>query len=207
MRTNVNLASQQYQDARAFYMRWTTILGLILAITLILAGKTWRTHKHAVEDTRDIRTAEDRIAHLNEQRRRAEEILNRAENQDVRDQSQFWNDVFDQKSFSWTQLFSDLEKIMPPRAAIVNAEPALTPDKRLQLKMIFVGEKYDDASELLSRMEHSERFHMPVLTAEGPYRMGTGAGSTLVVQFEIMTFYSLAVPAEQPKAAKGKKGA
>jgi Tfp pilus assembly protein PilN len=206
MRINVNLASQQYRDAREFYFRWGAALVLLFGITLALAFLAWSNHSNSVRDTRRIRELRDKIAMVDNERRQAEEVLNRPENQDVRDQSQYWNDVIDEKSFSWTQLFSDLEKIMPARAYLTSAEPSITNDNKLQLKLVVAGEKYDDAYELLHKMERSERFKLPVLHSTGPRSLGSGAAGTVVEQFEIVTYYTPASPVEQPHVSTGKEG-
>ncbi|HLJ28073.1 MAG TPA: hypothetical protein VKY85_15285 [Candidatus Angelobacter sp.] len=207
MRINVNLASQKYRDAREFYVRWVAGLGLALAITLGLSLLGWYNYKSTADDSRRIRELRDKIAKVEDERKQAEAVLNRPENQDVRDQSQFWNDVIDQKSFSWTQLFSDLEKIMPARAYVTNAQPAITLEKRLQLHLVFVGEKHDDAIELLSKMERSERFRSPEIKAEEVHTAGLGPGSPSFVQFEIQTYYTPASPAQQPHLAVAKERA
>ena len=36
MRIDINLASQPYEDARQFWMRWGTALGVLAALTLVL---------------------------------------------------------------------------------------------------------------------------------------------------------------------------
>ncbi len=201
MRINVNLASQKYRDAREFYVRWVASLVLALAITLGLTLLGWYNYKSTADDSRHIRELRDKIAKVEDERKQAEAVLNRPENQDVRGQSQFWNDVIDQKSFSWTQLFSDLEKIMPARAYVTNAQPTITTEKRLQLRLVFVGEKYDDANDLLKKMEHSERFRSPELNVEEVHTAGLGPGSPSVVQFEIKTYYTPASPVQQPHIA------
>lgn len=210
MRIDINLASQKYQDAREFYIRWGVALVLVAVITAGLAFLAWSDYKITTRDTRHIRELREKIARLDEQKAQAEAVLNRPENQDVRDQSQFWNDVIDQKSFSWTQLFSDLEKIMPARAYVVSAQPAITQDRRLQLKLVFMGEKFDDGNELLSKMEHSERFRLPELNGTMPRTQDnhSGGGATLAgYEFEIITYYTPAAPVIKTQAAAGKKGA
>jgi hypothetical protein len=206
MRININLASQKYQDSRQFYVRWMASLGLALVITLGLGVLGWYNYKSTVNDSRRIRELRDKIARLEEEQKQAEAVLNRPENQDVRDQSQFWNDVIDQKSFSWTQLFSDLEKIMPPRAYVLNAQPTITKERRLQLHLVFVGEKHDDAIELFRKMEQSERFRSPEITVEGPRTLGSGAGAHSVVEFEILTYYTPASPGQQPHVTAKERG-
>ena len=206
MRTNINLASQKYRDAREFYLRWGVALALVLLITAGLASWAWSSYSTTSRNSKHIREMRDKIARLDEEQRRSEAILSRPENRDVRDQSQFWNDVIDQKSFSWTQLFSDLEKIMPSRAYVVSAQPTITPEKQLKLQLVVVGEKFDNANELLVKMEHSERFRLPELEATSPKKEGTAPGAPSVWQFEIVTYYTPASAGAQPQATGAKKG-
>jgi type IV pilus assembly protein PilN len=208
MRFDINLASHKYQDAREFYVRWGTALVLVMAITVGLAWMAWSSYKTTARNTKDIRALREKIAQVDQERQQAEAVLNRPENRDVREQSQFWNDVIDQKSFSWTQLLSDLEKIMPARAYVVSAAPEITPERQLLLKLSFVGEQFDNANELVEKMEHSERFHLPRIQAAAPRKQETtGQGSAAFNsatpgsagwQFDILTYYTPAAPAAPP---------
>ena len=211
MRIDINLASQKYEDAREFYVRWGGAVGLVVAITAALALMAWSSYRTAAQDTKEIRELRQEIAQVDQARQQAEAVLNRPENRDVREQSQFWNDVIDQKSFSWTQLLSDLEKIMPARAYVISAAPEITPERQLLLKLLFVGEQFDNANELVEKMEHSERFHLPRIESAGPHKetgpQGQAAPVSAGWQFEILTYYTPAMPAPRTQAAPAKKGA
>lgn len=203
MRIDINLASQRYEDARQFYVRWGAALAAVLALTLGLGFLAWRHFQSTAIDRKHINESQDKINTLQEQRRHAEEVLNRPENRDVRDQSRFWNDVIDQKSFSWTQLLADLEKIMPGRAYLVSVQPTLTPEKRLDLKLTIDADSHENGIELQKKMEHSEHFYLPKIVSEG-VRLNQSPGSTPVTEFVIETFYTPTAP--QPHAA-AKAGA
>ena len=206
MRININLASQKFEDARQFYVRWGSALALVVVITAGLVLLSWYNFQGTASDRKRINELQQKIAKLDQERKQAEEVLNRPENRDVRDQSRFWNDVIDQKSFSWTQLLSDLEKIMPARAYVRTVQPTLTQDKRLQLKLMIAGEQRDDVNDLVSKMERSERFHSSVLKSEELHTQSVGgSGSSQNVQpvweFGIETFYTPATPGQQPRVS------
>jgi Tfp pilus assembly protein PilN len=209
MKININLASQKYEDARAFYVRWGGALALVTVITAVLAVQVWSSYRTMIRETRHIRELRGKIERLDKEQQQAEAVLNRPENQDVRDQSQFWNDVIDRKSLSWTELFSDLEKIMPARAYVVSVQPKVTTDRRLQLRLVLVGEKFEDANDLLTKMEHSERFRLPELAATSVMKpeAGVGARTSTAYQFEILTYYTPAVPPSRTQVTAAKKGA
>lgn len=208
MRININLASQKYEDAGEFYARWGTALGLILIVTLGLLFLSWRYYQFTAGARKRIDQLHEKIAHLDQERAHAEAVLNRPENQDVRDQSRFWNDLIDQKSFSWTRLLSDLEKIMPKRAYVESVQPTITTDKRLQLRLMIIGEKLDDAEELVKKMEHSEHFRGTYIDSETPHSQTTGG--PMVAEFVVITFYVPAASAQQQRTntspTPGKKG-
>jgi Tfp pilus assembly protein PilN len=205
MRININLASQKYEDAGEFYARWGTALGLVLIVTLGLLFLSWHYYQLTAGARKRIDQLHERIAHLDEQRAHGEAVLNRPENQDVRDQSRFWNDVIDQKSFSWTRLLSDLEKIMPKRAYLESVQPAITTDKRLQLRLMIAGEKIDDAVDLVKKMEHSEHFRGTYIGAETPAHSTTTGGAP-ISEFEVFTYYAPAGSLQQRTAASTKSG-
>ena len=198
MRIDINLASQRYEDARQFYFRWGAALIAALVLTLGLGFLAWHHFQSTAADRKRINEWQNKISGLEQQRSHAEEVLNRPENRDVRDQSRFWNDVIDQKSFSWTQLLSDLEKIMPGRAYLVSVAPTLTPEKRLSLKLTIDADNHENGIELQKKMEHSEHFYLPKIVSEG-IRQNQGPGSLPLTEFVIETFYTPTAP--QPHSA------
>src|SRR6267378_2271061 len=64
----------------------------------------------------------------------------------------------ERKSFSWTQVFEDLEKIMPARVHLVSIHPELGEDNQLAVKMVVAGESPQRGIDLAQRMEASGRF-------------------------------------------------
>ena len=202
MRIDINLASQKYEDVRQFYIRWGGALLLMVLVTLALGWLAWSNYRDAAGGRRHIDQLRAESAKLDQQRRDAEAVLNRPENRDVRDQKNFWNDVIDQRSFSWTQLFSDLEKIMPARAFVTSVQPTLTPERQLQLRLIVDGENHESGLEVQSKMERSERFHQPMIKRESMHVIGQGgqgpAGRNQSVwEFEIEAFYTPATQVHQ----------
>ena len=210
MQINVNLASQKYEDVRQFYIRWGVAFAMAVVLTALLAVAGWFTYKNTASDRKEMNEWRDKIARLDQQRKDAEAILNKPENRDVRDQSLFWNGVIDEKSFSWIQLFSDLEKIMPARAHLMQVQPTLTPEKTLKLKLTVASENHDYAMDLLSRMERSDHFHNATITSENVRAQnssgqGFGPGSQTFVEVGIECYYTPASHT-QPARSTAKEG-
>ena len=158
MRLDINLASQPYEDARQFWLRWGTALAAVSILTLALVATTISGWYAARRDHARIAELKVSIAQRDRKRAEAEQFLNRPENRSTRDQSQFLNELIARKSFSWTRVLEDLEKVMPARVHLVSIHPELDEENQLKLKMSIAGDSRDRALELARRMEDSRRF-------------------------------------------------
>ena len=129
---------------------------------------------------------------------------NSPENRDVTQQKKFWNEEIRKRNLSWTQLFNDLQRIMPSRAYLNSVQPELTRDNRLKLKIVIAAEKRDDARELETRMEDSARFLGPKIVSE---TLEKGQKNTAPHwNFEIETGYTPANAMTQPPSAQDAQG-
>jgi type IV pilus assembly PilN-like protein len=194
MRLNINLASQKYEDVRRFYVRWGTAIALAAALMLALMFLGWKNYSDSSATSASIRKLQDEIASLQKERAQAEAISNRPENHDVTAQKNYWNRQIMRRALSWTQLFNDLQRIMPARAYVSSVRPELTPDNRVKLKLEILGDKHDNALELLERMEKSERFRSPKLNSDTSTKdQKTGA---MLYKLEIETYYTPKGPSQ-----------
>ncbi|PYP90721.1 MAG: hypothetical protein DMG65_10510 [Candidatus Angelobacter sp. Gp1-AA117] len=206
MRININLSSQKYEDAGEFYLRWGSALALALIITVGLGAWAWKHHGDTVSDRQRIDKLRRQIEEVDRDRAQNQAIRDRAENRDAVEQSDFWNNIIEQRQFSWTQLFSDLEKIMPGRAFVVAIHPiasegkATSPDNRLKLELIIDGEKHDNGLELIRHMEGSPRFRFPEIQSE---EIKQWQNKTSTVEFKIVTFYNPGAAVQASPAREG----
>jgi Tfp pilus assembly protein PilN len=204
MRITINLASQPFEDAQRFVRQWTLTLSLVGLLTLVLvAGAVLRLRSWGVEQRRIVEL-KGQISQGNREISQAEAFLNRPENRDTRDKSLILNDLIVRKAFSWTEVFSDLERIMPPRLHVVSIRPELTPDNQLALRMVVVGESRERALDLVRRMEQSPHFRQPQVVAEARQDEPQNPGDK--VQFDISTLYTAEVPASAPQARAAQGG-
>jgi type IV pilus assembly protein PilN len=185
MRLDINLASQPYEDARQFWMRWGTAVGAVGVLTLLLLTLTITGWFNARRDHVAMAQKRELIADRDQKRGEAERILNLPENRDTRDTSQFLNQLIERKAFSWTRVLENLEKVMPPRVHVMSISPGLDEDNQLSLKMTVAGDSRDRALELARHMEESRRFAQTNITSERTTQ--SAAGDT--EQFDIVAVY------------------
>jgi hypothetical protein len=205
MRLNINLASLKYEDVRQFFIRWGAALAVLAALAVVLAGLSYLKYSRSTASARQTRDLQQKIAALERQRDQAAAFENRPENRDVTEQKKFWNSQIARRLFSWTQLFNDLQKIMPRRAFLDSVQPELTPENRLKLKLTITGEKKENALELVEKMENSTRFHSPRIVNE-TVEKGNKPGAVGNYKFEIETYYTPAGSAPPPPPAPIQRG-
>jgi len=200
MLLDINLASQPYEDARQFWMRWGTAVGAVGLLTLVLLALDVTGWVNARRDRTAIAEQRAMIADRDQLRANAERILNLPENRSTRDQSQFLNELIERKAFSWTRVLENLEKVMPPRVHLESISPQLDEDNQLGLKMRVAGDSRERAIELARRMEESRRFAQTQIISE-QFMQSTNGDTEL---FEIAAIYIpeplSAVAAAPPKA-------
>jgi Tfp pilus assembly protein PilN len=191
MRLDVNLATQPYEDTRQFWMRWGTGVALIGILTLGLVAETTMSWVYARQDQRIIAQIQEQINNRDRERAQAEAFLNRPENRTIRDRSQFLNDLIERKAFSWTQVFEDLEKVMPARIHVVSIRPEVDDDNQLEIKLQVAGESRERVNDLVRKMEESPRFKQPQIKTE-TQQSGQTPGDN--VEFAISALYVPSLP-------------
>jgi type IV pilus assembly protein PilN len=196
MRVDINLATQPYQDARQFWLRWGGALVALGLLTLILVYSALTGWISARKDRDLIRQRQAQIAARAQEKAQAEALLNRPEHRSTRDRSQYLNDLFQRKAFSWTKVFEDLERVMPPRLHVVSIRPEMGSEAELNIKLVVAGESRERALDLVRKMEASKRFQQTRIDQE---RTESGQTPGDNVQFDINAVY---VP-EGPSTSKG----
>lgn len=197
MRVNINLATRPYQDVRQFLLRWGALLVLLAVFSgglLYFAIHSWRQSRDV---NASIATLRNEITQLDRERQQGIDLLNRPENRDVTSQSRFLNQVIARKAFSWTRVFEDLERMMPPRLHVVSLQPQLDKNNQLELRLMVAGNSRDRAVELIRRMEDSPTFRRAQLHEETVAAPGAAGDPIDSIHFEITSQY---LPGSEPKA-------
>lgn len=166
MRLDINLASRPYEDARQFWIRWGSALFALSVLTLLLMYFTVTGLLLAQQERSLISARKQQIAARDAEQARAQATLNLPQNRTMRDRSEFLNDLFERKAFSWTKVFEELERIMPARLHVVSIRPDLSPDNQITINLTVAGESRDRALELVRKMESSEHFQRTQIKSE-----------------------------------------
>jgi type IV pilus assembly protein PilN len=184
MRLDINLATRPYEDARRFWVQWGSIVAAVALLTLILVFSALSGWFSASKDRQTIRNLQRDIAERDAEKAKADAFLNFTQNRSTRDRSQFLNELIRRKAFSWTKVFEDLERVMPPRVHLVSIHPELNEENQLAIKMQVAGDSRERVLDLVRRMEGSPHFQQTTVDVESQLQ---NSGD---VAFEITALYT-----------------
>ena len=83
-----------------------------------------RVHSRTI--LRQLAEVQRQIDGLDREEAQARAILNKPANREVADQSDFLNELFARKALSWTRIFTEMERIVPPELHVVSMKPEYT---------------------------------------------------------------------------------
>jgi type IV pilus assembly protein PilN len=209
MRISVNLANRPFVELRPLFarLRLAMVLMAVLAIGLGFALHSLNA-KAAVARAR-MNALKAETNQYQHERQVNEARMHQPQNMAVLERSQFLNALFAWKSFSWTAVMMDLEKVLPAGVQVTSIEPVISKEGDVTIRLRVSGER-EQAVQLVRNLETSQRFLLPRLSSEqaqtqeanrsvnGPVTM-PGA-----VQFEILSGYN-PLPAKPVKAISAAK--
>lgn len=158
MRIPINLASEPFRRDRASIVGATAVGGVLVVLLGILIYLAV-IEKHATADTvatRDRMDRQDR--QLTRELAQLNRTLQQPDTSEVLEQSVFLNELIRRKGVSWTQLFADLEKVLPPDVRLISIRPQINSNGRVNLDMQVGSAKGENVLALLVKLEGSPLF-------------------------------------------------
>ena len=157
MKVVLNLATNPLQTHRKF-LAASGVLGAVAAIIFVALG--W--HVYSVRKSEAaIRERTDQVRQemtsLMHQRADLQQFFAQEQNAKLNERSVFLNSLIDERSLNWTQMFMDLEKILPTGVRIVSIQPK-SEKGRVEVRL-HVGAINEDAKlKFLRALEASQAF-------------------------------------------------
>ncbi|MBZ5700557.1 MAG: hypothetical protein LAN84_01775 [Acidobacteriia bacterium] len=165
MKVRLNLATKPLETHRRF-LAGAGFLGAVAGIAFLLLGGHVYQERRAEQALR-AKTAEieRQIEVLRRERQELEEFFNRPENAQLHDRAVYLNTLLDARSFNWTQMFMDLEQLLPGGVRVVSIAPKLE-NNRVEVRLV-VGAASDEAKlKFLRALEGSKLFSNVQLLSE-----------------------------------------
>jgi Tfp pilus assembly protein PilN len=198
---NLNLSTRPFKPYRAANLG---LLALLLLLIAVSAEQVYSYQQYSAkaaasrENERKEREQADflatQVTSYNEKMSKGNAAAKLAEVEQL-------NQLLVRKSFSWTRLLANLEKVTPDDVRIISLHPVADPEGKIILNMNIRGRTIVDATTFLRALEDSKMFTDVVLAVEekaDPLPMGE-------VDFTLSAYYSPEPPkAEPPKAQPAK---
>jgi len=175
MRVHLNLATKALETHRKFLVA-AGLLTFVGGIAFLALG--WHVFKVRKADAEVRARTEKTIAEmsvLERQRTQLENFFAEPENARLHDRAAFLNALIDARSFDWTQMFMDLERVLPGGVRVQSIEPKQ--EKGRVLVKLTVDTSNEEAKlKFLKALEESKVFtHVEEVKEQLPSGGGPGA--------------------------------
>jgi type IV pilus assembly protein PilN len=211
MRIQLNLATRPFVELGPLYLR-LRILIILLAVVAVPLWLFLATEKRkASEAHARLAAVEQKIQAIDAQKQAFQAQMREPKNASVLSQSQFLNQMFARKAFSWTAVMMDLENVLPSGVQVMNIDPVVSRDGKVTIRLRVSG-AHDRGVDLVRNLEHSHRFLAPRLARETAESNQNGrqveqVSATSNVNFDLLAEYNpLPDTTEKPAAPEHKGG-
>jgi type IV pilus assembly protein PilN len=157
MKVRLNVATNPLQTHRRF-LAVSGLIGAVAGIVFLALG--WHVYSARKSNEASRARAESvrqEMVGLMGQREELENFFKEEQNAKLNERSTFLNSLIDEQSLNWTQMFMDLEIILPTGVRLVSIEPAHEKGK-VQVRL-HVGAISDEAKlKFLRALESSPAF-------------------------------------------------
>jgi len=210
MRISVNLANRPFIELRPLFakLRLAMVVLALLAVGLGFALHSLNAKAKVAQAQMDALKA--KTQRYQQERMANEARMRQPQNMAVLERSRFLNAAFAEKSFSWTAVMMDLEKVLPAGVQVTSIEPVITKEGDVNIRLRVSGDR-EKAVQLVRNLETSQRFLSPRLASEQAQTQegNRNAAQMLApgaVQFDVLSGYN-PLPEKPVKdvAAKDKK--
>ena len=181
MRIRLNLATKPLEAHRKF-IAGSGLLGVVAAIVFLgLGWHVYLARKANAEMRAKSESILRQVRDLDQQRASLERFFGLPENAELHGRAAFINSLIDARSFNWTLMFMDLEKVLPAGVRVVSIMPTLGKG-RVEVKFT-VGATSDDAKlKFMKALEDSKTFTDIKLIDERVPTQRTGGEDQVIVE-------------------------
>lgn len=189
MRVRLNLATKPLVAHRKF-LAGSAILGIAAAFLFVWLGRHVYAARKANAEMR-AKTAQitRQVAELEQQRETLERFFAIDENKKLHDRAAFLNDLIDARSFNWTFMFMDLEKLLPPGVRVISIDPQQK-NGRVQVRFSIGATSDENKVKFIKALESSKSFSDVQLMGVHRPNVVSGAAASDQIIVDLTAEYS-----------------
>lgn len=211
MRITLNLATRPFFDLGPAIKRLRIAMGVLAGASLLMLLGLHEVHQRAEAARAREHSLDGAIARLQNERQGYTALMQRPDNAALVAQVDMLNQLFEQKSFSWTLAMENLETVLPAGVQVTQIQPVRAKSGQITLQMRVVG-PHDLSIDLVRNLEHSKRFLHPRIAGESAEASGNGPGQRVEpvsasnrFEFDLLAEYNPPSPEERAANKKAEK--
>lgn len=194
MRISVNLATRPFVELRPLFARLRLAMMALVVVAIGLGLWLHALNGRARIAQVQMDALKAKTQQFQQERQANEARMRQPQNMAVLERSQFLNNLFAEKSFSWTAVMMDLERVLPVGVQVTSIEPVITKEGDVNIRLRVSGER-DRAVQLVRNLETSQRFVAPRLASEAAQKQGSSPNAMQTampgaVEFDILSGYN-----------------
>lgn len=169
LRYHLNLATNPFVNYRKYYL-----LGLLLLVLGSLGAAYSVNHYMKLRGENragllDLSSKQKELGRLSEQEVKLKEQLEQPRTLDELDRVTFYNTLIQERTFPWTELFQDLESVIPYNTQVTQIRQKAGPGG-VTVEMVYMGQNVGDAVKFLRNLSESGKFRNILVNQEGNFK-------------------------------------
>ena len=172
MRVRLNLATAPLQNHRRLLLGAGGLGTAALALLVVLSVHNYSVFRENREIRSEVTRLESEMRDLREERKELAKFFKQPDTRQVMDRAALLNGLIEQRSFPWTRIFMDLERLLPEGVRVVSISPRMR-EGRVEVRLI-VGAAGDEGKlRFLRTLDASREFtDIQLLGESRPNRPG-----------------------------------
>ncbi len=157
MKIDINLSSRPFVNYRKFYLIAGFLLGLLLIVSYWNFSEYRSSHKRRQVFVESLSNDQMRLEAMGKEEEKLLRSLQTAETSDFLDRVEYINQIINRRTFSWTRLLNDLEKLTPPNLQLASIKPQVR-GKDLVIEIVVKGRNTQEMIQFVLNLENSGKF-------------------------------------------------
>lgn len=157
MKIDINLSSRPFVNYRKFYLIAGFLLGLLLIVSFWNFSQYRSSHERRKAFVESLSSDQMKQEALGRDEENLLRSLQTAETSDFLDLVEYVNQLINRRTFSWTHLLNDLEKLTPPNLQLASIKPRIR-GTDLLIEIVVKGRVTQEMIQFVSNLENSGKF-------------------------------------------------
>jgi Tfp pilus assembly protein PilN len=147
----------------------SALAGLLLLGTLgLLISMTVAENRQSQEEKLALDRVNRQLSNMHTGQTKLDAAMRLPGNEIVLDRSVFINQLIERKAISWTKIFSDLGKVLPPNVRILAVRPAVNAQDQVFLDLTVAADAPEPVIAFIIQLEGSDVFGSTAVSTQVP---------------------------------------